>query len=90
MAGDAGYDVEESRIGSAVKLPHHRVDGLQRISLQPEGVSLFERHPPHFSTGVYSRHTRPKPQPVGLLRCQREMPKAHRIRQLFKRFRNFH
>ena len=22
-------------------------------SLRPEGVSLFERHPPHFSTGVY-------------------------------------
>ena len=23
-------------------------------SLRPEGVSLFERHPPHFSTGVYT------------------------------------
>jgi hypothetical protein len=44
--------LEEGRVGLEAHL-HHCADRLQRISLQPEGVSLFERHPPHFSTGVY-------------------------------------
>jgi hypothetical protein len=27
---------------------------LPQFSLFPEGVSLFERHPPHFSAAVYT------------------------------------